>query len=132
MAIVAVDQAELQFLENIFNRTTPEDLTVHLYANDVTPAQTDTEAQYTEVTGGGYAEVDLVPALWVITGIEPTKGTYPQITWTFTAAVGTVYGYYVTGKTSGNLLWSERFSSAPINVQNADVKINVTLIFTLN
>jgi len=38
------------------NKTPSEDLVIRLYANDVTPAESDTEADYTEATGGGYVD----------------------------------------------------------------------------
>jgi hypothetical protein len=52
--------------------------------------------------------------------------------WTFTGALGNVYGYYITDAAETTLLWAERFTGAPFNVQNNGDTITVTLQLTLD
>lgn len=61
----------------------------------------------------------------------PTTAHYAEQTYTFTGALGNVYGYYLTETTSGQLKWSERFSGAPLNIANNGDQIKVTPIITL-
>lgn len=90
-------------------------LTLKLFSNDITPSDTDVAASYTEVSGGGYASKSLTSANWTVTQGDPSDATYNSVqTWTFSAAIGgsgIVYGYFIVDA-SGNLIWSERFSSS--------------------
>lgn len=127
MALVVTNQGEGIVLEYIVNRDAPENLVLRLYSNDVTPAETDTAVTYTEVTGGGYASKTLTGASWnAPTTGDPSYIDYAIQTWTFTGAVGNVYGYYLTRSTGGELVYAERFTAAPYNIQNNGDKINVT------
>lgn len=131
MALVVPNAAEKRALELLLKKVTPaEDLIIRLYSNNVTPGEADTEATYTEVSGGGYAAVTFTPASWTITEGGPTSAAYPKITWTFTGAVGNVYGYYVVESSSGKLRWAERFVDGPYNIDAAGKSIDVTPQFT--
>lgn len=131
MALVVGNAAEVIMLNYILNKDTIEDLVIHLYGNDQTPVETDLIGDYTEISGGGYAAVNLTAGSWVVTSGTPTSADYPQITWTFTGAVGNVYGYYVTRQTGGELMWAERFTNGPFNIQNNGDVIRVTPRLTL-
>jgi hypothetical protein len=111
------------------------DLTMRLYSNDKTPANGDTVAAYTEISGGGYLNKPLVFAEWDISGGTPSAAVYdsPQV-WIFTGpldAPNTIYGYFVTRDTDGKLMWAERFPSAnvpfsPINGSKIQVLPRIT------
>lgn len=131
MALLVPNGAEQVMLENILNKTAPENLTLILYTNNITPGETDTIATYTEASGSGYAAVALTAANWTATPGAPTEAVYPEVTFTFTGALGNVYGYAIKGATSGNLKWAERFSNGPYNVQNNGDQIKVTPKLTL-
>jgi hypothetical protein len=131
MALLVPNAAETIMLANFLNKTAPQDLTLKLYTNNVTPAEADTEASYTEAAGNGYAAVDLVAANWVLTGGAPSSAAYPQVTYTFTGALGNVYGYFVVQKVSGKLMWAEKFTNGPYNIQNNGDQIKVTPNITL-
>ena len=102
-------------------------LTLKLYSNDKTPADSDTAASYTEVTGGGYASKPLTFANWGITSGSPSVALYNTTqSWTFTGPTGgpgTIYGYFVTRNSDGALQWAERFPSAvvPFNPVNGSI-----------
>ena len=53
MTLVAPNQGEQILLDAATGKTPVTVLTLRLFANNVTPAKTDTDAQYTEVAGGG-------------------------------------------------------------------------------
>lgn len=130
MALVVPNASEVEIIKYIMNITAPTDLTARLYSNDHDPDESTTEGLLTEVAGSGYVSQPLSPGNWVITPGNPSVAEYsPEIVWTFTGAVGNVYGYYVT-RLDGTLMWAERFSNGPFNVQVAGSKIEVTLRFT--
>lgn len=93
-------------------------LTLKLYSNNVTPADSDTAATYTEVSGGGYASKPLTFANWTITGGAPTVALYGTTqVWTFTGPLNppnTCYGYFVTRNSDGKLMWAERFAASVV------------------
>lgn len=126
MALVIPNGAEKVALENFLNKTAPENLVLRLFTNNVTPGESDVVGTYTEASGSGYSSASLTAASWTVTEGAPTEGVYPEVTFTFTGALGNVYGYYVTGATSGAIKWAERFTGAPFNIQNNGDQIKVT------
>lgn len=115
MALLVTNGGENIALSYLVGRTTTvRDLIYRLFATNVTPAETDTAGSYTEATGGGYASKTLTGASWTVTNGAPTSATYAQQDWTFSGALttnGTVYGYYVTRATDGDLVLAEAFTS---------------------
>jgi hypothetical protein len=105
---------------------------LRLYSYNQTPAKTDVAGDYTEVSGNGYAAETLTPADWILTPGDPSSAAYPQVTFAFSGAAGNVYGYYVTRATTGDLMFANRFSNAPINIANNGDEIRITLTITLN
>lgn len=98
---------EAKNLQKILN----QDITIHLFSNNITPAETDTAGNYTEVVGGGYAAKTLVYASWTIVAGSPGVASYAAQDFDFTGtttAPGTVYGYYLLDA-DGVLMGSERF-----------------------
>lgn len=108
--------------------TNTETLVLKLYSNDVTPASNTVLTDFTEVSGGGYAEKLLTASNWNVNGASAT--TTAQ-TFSFTSGVGNVYGYYLVGSSSGSLIASERFTSGPYNVQNNGDVITVTATISI-
>jgi hypothetical protein len=130
MALLVPNAAEDVILQNILNKTAPQDQRLKLFTNNVTPAETDTEASYTEAAGNGYSDVALNGAAWTVTPGNPTSAAAAQQTFTFTGALGNVYGYYVVQQTSGKILWAERFTGAPFVINNNGDQIKITPQFT--
>lgn len=122
MTLVVPNSAETLILEYILNKGAPQDLDIRLYTNDVTPSETDTVSTYIQATGGGYAAIELTPGNWSINPGNPTTSEHTQVSWTFTGSVGLIYGYYVVRRTGGELVWAERFTNGPYNIQqNGDI-----------
>jgi hypothetical protein len=103
---------------------------LRLYTNNITPGETDTAGTYTEAAGNGYAAITLTGGSWTVTEADPASAAYAQQTFTFTGALGDVYGYFVTQTTSGILMYAERFSGAPINIANNGDQIKITPTIT--
>ena len=139
MALVVPNTAEVAIIEYVLNQEAPQNLTVRLYSNDLIPTETSITADFTEVVGGGYAAEALTPANWTVTPGNPSEAVYDasgvgnplEVVFTFNAAVGNVYGYYVT-RTDNITMWAERFTNGPFNVTVPGSEIRITLRFTAN
>lgn len=126
MTLLVPDVGEAVMLNNIVNKVAPQNLVLRLYTNNITPAETDTFATYTEASGSGYSALTLTGASWTISGTAPTNATYAEQTFTFSGALGNVYGYMLNQTTSTILMWAERFTGAPYNIQNNGDQIKIT------
>jgi hypothetical protein len=131
MTLLVPNAAEDVMLQNILNKTAPQNQTLKLFKNNMTPAETDTEATYTEADFTGYVPIALTGASWTITPGNPTSAAAAEQTFTSTAVQSqNVYGYYVIQTTSGKILWAERFTNGPYLIQNIGDLIKVTPQFT--
>jgi phage baseplate assembly protein gpV len=99
-------------------------LTLKLYSNNRTPGLTDVAGDYTEVTGGGYADFDLAAASFTVSTGNPSQALYSSFqTWTFTGATdspGTVYGAFIVDA-NGVLISAEEFDTGPFTPGNGTV-----------
>ncbi len=115
MTLLVPNTGEVIALQYLVNKVaTPENLIYRLFATNVTPAETDTAATYTEAAGGGYSSKTLTGASWTVTGGAPSSATYAAQTYTFTGALttnATIFGYYVVRASSTDLVLAETFSS---------------------
>lgn len=121
MALLVPNVGEVEMLQRILNGA--DDLVLHLFSVDKTPAEVDVVTSYTEVSTGGYA-AKILTSVWTISG-DPTEGSYPQVSFDFTGSA-TVYGYYVTNNNSSTLLWAERFSDGPYNIPSGGGSVKIT------
>jgi hypothetical protein len=129
MALVVPNDGEVDALSYYVNKSAPQDLVLRLFTNNITPAETDVAATYTEAAGGGYASITLTGASWTVTGGAPSDASYAQQTFTFTGVLtgnASVYGYYLTRVTSGKIAHAERFSDGPYAIANNGDAIKVT------
>jgi hypothetical protein len=116
MALVLTDLGADELLKIIFNNdraTAGNNLTMRLFVNNVTPAQTG--VSYTEAVGGGYASQTLTMGSWTVTvGNDPSDAVYAQLTFSFTGPLTTnttIYGYYVTDA-DGVVIYAEKFTTS--------------------
>lgn len=114
MTLLVQNNGEIVALSYLVNKvTTTRDLIYKLFSNNITPAETDTAATYTETSGGGYASKTLAGASWTVTGGAPTNAAFAAQTWTFSGAVGgtgIIYGYFVIRATDVDIVLAETFS----------------------
>ena len=130
MALVFPNQGEIISLEAIVNKTAPQDLSLRLYKNNVTPGESDTAATYTVADFTGYANITLTGASW---GAASALGiAYAQQSFTSSAdqTAQSIYGYYLVQVTSGLLVYSERFSDGPYTIANNGDIIRITPTIT--
>jgi hypothetical protein len=130
MALVVPNVGAVLALKAFLNHTAGQNGVLRLYTNNITPGETDTAGTYTEAAGNGYAAITLTGGSWTVTEADPASAAYAQQTFTFTGALGDVYGYFVTQTTSGILMYAERFSGAPINIANNGDQIKITPTIT--
>jgi hypothetical protein len=127
MTIVVQNNGEGDALEYFVNRAAPQNLVLRLYTNNITPAETDTAGTYTEAAGFGYASITLTGASWGAPSEgAPSSIAHAEQTFTFTGALGNVYGLFCTRASSGRIALSERFAGAPVVVTNNGDTIKVT------
>ena len=131
MALVVPNQGEQIGLEALVGKTAGQNLVLRLFTNDLTPGETTTESNCTEASGYGYAAITRTAASWTVTPGAPTEAAYAEQTFTFTGALGNVYGYYFTQVTSGKMVWIERFTGAPFDIANNGDQIKITPKITL-
>lgn len=102
----------------VINQVLTPALTLRLYGNNVTPNATSVTANFTEISGGGYANKPLTFVNWNITPGAPSEAVYGALqNWLFTGPIdapATIYGYYVTRNSDGKLMWAERFPAANV------------------
>ena len=133
MPLIVPNGAETFILGYILKKQAPEDLDIRLYTNDHAPGESDVVGNYIEAVGAGYLVKNLDSTQWVITPGEPSLGEHPQVSWIFTGGVvGNVYGYYVTRRVTGDLVWAERFTNGPYLIQTINDQIRVTPRLTAN
>ena len=134
MALVVPNSSEVIMLNYILNVDAPENISIRLYANNIIPDENSTVVTFTEVANGlGYTTggQSLTPGSWSIIQGNPSQAEHIEVVWTFTGSVGNVYGYYVTRDTGGELMWAERFSNGPFNIQTNGDQIKITPRLTL-
>ena len=137
MALTLVDIGADAILKKYFNNTSPaggNNLTLKLFATDVTPVDTHTAGSYTEAAGGGYASKTLTNGSWTLTvGNDPSDVVYAQQVFTFTGALTTnpnIYGYYVVDA-DGVLIWAEKLGAVYTPTTSGD-HLDITPKFQLS
>lgn len=128
MPLLFPDVGENIVLEALVNKTAPQNLVLRLYTSNTTPGESDTAGTYTEATGNGYSAITLTGASWG--SASGGSISYAQQTFTFTGALGNVYGYFMTQASSGTLVYAERFSDGPYNIANNGDQIKITPTIT--
>ena len=124
--LTVTDSGEMHALSAFLNKTTPNNMRLGLYVNDVDIGDTTTTVDLTEASFTGYASVIMVGPSWVITGGAPSVAAYPVVIFEVSGVTApqTVYGYYVTNSGSGELIWGEKFPT-PELVDAAGQRISV-------
>lgn len=131
--LVCPDAGEVLLANNWLNKVAPQNQTLILYQNNITPAETDTAGTYTEATFAGYGAKALTGADWTVTSGAPTSAAAPAQTFAASAAgAQSIYGYMLKQAVSGIIMVAERFSGAPFNIANSGDSITVTPTITFD
>lgn len=148
MALVVPHEGEIQLLKDLLGGGTLENWTLRLFNSNITPAESDAAATYTahETSFAGYAAKTLTRSLSASTWNTPVSqspsgspawssrtqvghsqyGSSPQV-FTCSGTGDTIYGYFITGATSGKLICAEAFA-APRTLANGDT-LSITPVF---
>lgn len=120
MAGLFPNSAEALNIAILVNKRAAQDLDVGLYVNSRAPADGDLISDYTELGAvGGYAIKQLVASSWDVVAGAPSYGQYPELSWTFTASVGPIHGFFVKERTSGMLRWADQLTNPPFQGSNS-------------
>lgn len=133
MTLVVPNAAEDIMLQNVLNKTAPQNGVLKLYKNNYTPVAGSTESSFTEADFTGYSALTLTGASWTIVTGAPSTASYAQQTFSSSADQSTqnIYGYFVVQATSGKVMWAELFSDGPYPIANNGDQIKVTPKLTL-
>lgn len=131
MTITIPLESQGKILSILTNKTSANNLILRLFTNNITPDLNTVLGDITEASGSGYASIELLGANWTInSSTSPSIATYPEQIFTFNAALGLVYGYYLTKKTTNELISIEQFivDGIPANfdIQNSAHSIVIT------
>ncbi len=137
MALLVPDVGEVAMLNSILSKADAvlDPLLLKLFSNNRTPLIGDDAGDYNEVSGGGYADVELDSADWLVSEGTPSVAVYSDfVNFPFTgvpSAPSTVYGYYIVDS-NNVLLIVERFPDddvpfEPVNGSLIKVKPRLTM-----
>ena len=130
-----VDVGKILLLRYMLNNTTPGNVQLHLYKNDLTPSSSDTLDMYVESTADGYSAVALDRASWTFaTSSGTSTAVYARQTFSYSTSE-TVYGYYLTNENFGGgqeLIWAERFSDGPYVITGLGGTVDIDPEISIN
>lgn len=136
MTLVFCSSGESRILDLLLNKTTQEDYLLALFTNSFVPGKPTGLGSLAEATGGGYARATMPnPSSWSVVASNANglaQATYPQRSWTFTASIGNIHGYYFVGSTSGRLIYAEKFTDGPYSIVRSGDIINITPSIVVN
>lgn len=118
MSSVWNDEALKEALQQLVNGSppTPNDRTLRLFTNNLTPANTDGIGDYTECSDPSYNGIVLIGSLWTITSISGgQQASYSSQTFSF-AAGNSLYGWYLTDSGATKVYAAGNFASPPVVV----------------
>ena len=133
MSIVVPDQGELILLNKMLRSLTNNDadFELRLFTNNITPKSTTTESDLTEATFSGYALKTLnrsnFEAATTLGNGEAQVVYDTEQVWTVGATGQDVWGYYVVERSTGSLIWLEKFSAVAHLTSGDNLKTTPTL-----
>lgn len=119
MSIVIPDAGKIEWLKRaLYANAGSENLSLRLFQNNITPADSDVAGTYTVATFTGYSNQALTSSqaagTWAVPTASSNLGTSTYgtvITWTATTDQ-TIYGWFILFATSGIISMSQRFDSS--------------------
>jgi len=131
MPLKLVNAAKIDWLD-VLRVQRLGNLTARLYKNNHTPADADTSANYTVANFDGYSEIDMGGWTAAILAANHALSQATPLVWICTGA-GTpndVYGWFVVVRGTNDLVWAERFTAAPLPMNQAGDQITVNPVIT--
>jgi hypothetical protein len=110
------NNGEATALATFVNNTAAQNMRLRLYTNDLVLLETMQVNDFFEASFPGYASIVLNGPNWQITPGDPSSAAYPTVAFVCTGSVlpQTIYGYYVTRDTTGDVMWAEQFGNPEI------------------
>ena len=105
-------------LDKIVNKNIQMDSMLHLYTNNLIPTKKNTINEYSEPVISSYTPRILYGIWWDSKG-KIKRTVEIDVTFEFSNKIGNVYGYFVSE--NGILLWAERFTDGPYDVEQGDI-----------
>jgi hypothetical protein len=132
MANPLLFDGEDEFFKRLIGRSASTNLVMKLYSNERVPGKSDTITEFTEVTGGGYAAIEILEADWSID--NSTGVTILSVTknFHFTGVVAVVYGVYLTNLAGTKIIDAFALTDAPVAIGGGGGDIEVTFNIKLN
>lgn len=134
MAGVVVNNGEKVALDYLVGKTTTvRNLILRLFKSNTTPGESSVVGDLTEADFTGYSAITLTGASWSTSAGDPATGSYAEQTFTSSAdqSAQSIYGYYLTRATDGDLIAAERFSNGPYVIANNGDTIKLTPTITV-
>ncbi|MBD3216596.1 MAG: hypothetical protein GF311_28535 [Candidatus Lokiarchaeota archaeon] len=124
-----VYEGQQEILKRFLGIKSNGNLNLHLFTDDRTPELADTVSNFTEVSGGGYAEITIPSTDWNVSLDSTTvKMVCNEQSFTFTSQIPRINGYYLTTEDNLVLIDAKRFSDAPIeNYNEGSLAVNLTI-----
>lgn len=128
MALTVPNEGEVQILNTLTRKVAPTDLLLDLFSSNTNPANASVFADFTLVTGGGYAQKTLANTAWTVTAGAPSVANTAAQAFTFTSvpAVTNVFGYII--HTNSKVIAAERLAVgvAPFVISAPGESVTVT------
>lgn len=130
------NMGEIDILSYFVNKSTPENIKVKLFVNNMIPKKDYTVHNFIELNPGFYDDVLLDPKNWEVkygkienTDIETNILHYPNVLFNVNGYVGKIYGYYGVGVSSGKLKFYSAFNEPKnVNVEGASLNLSLNLL----
>lgn len=128
------NQGEIDLLCSFVNKSSPENIKIKLFVNNITPKKDYSIHNFIELSHAYYDDIILDANRWVpqvakIEDIEANIISYADVLFTIRGFVGTIYGYYAVGVNTSTLKFYSVFDNPyKINVEGATIKTTLNLI----
>ena len=124
MALVMCRGGAAKALEAMAGKTAADTpLRIVLFYGATVPASASVYADFSQVSGSGYADASLTAANWTSTPGATTELEYPEVTFEFDDVYANPITGYMVVNASNVLLWAERFASPYTVGANDQIRI---------
>lgn len=137
--IVVPDAAKIEWMKRmLYANAGSENLSLRLFKNNITPADSDVAGTYTVADFTGYSNVTLTSSqsgsTWPVPTTSSNKGTatyQTTATWTATSDQ-TVYGWYMLFASSGTIAASQAFGAGKPLIGASSDQLSIVPRFQLD
>jgi hypothetical protein len=124
MPFIIPKEGEKKILSNVVKM---DDITLHLFINDVTLSRALTSKSFEEPTSAqAYRPIKLASGKWeLVQTKDGLAAVHPKVGWEFTGEIGRIFGYFY--KQKGTVLFAHRIpDESPFFVKNPQDSLSIT------